>query len=64
LPKSVRGALLPLVVQIGELTASVRKYDAEVRRELPSLVPGTHAANGGKSTTTEVTDAILTSLVM
>jgi transposase len=31
LPESVRSALLPLVVQIRELTARVRKYDAEVR---------------------------------
>lgn len=43
LPESVRSALLPLVVQIGELTARVRKYDAEVRRINKEKYPETGA---------------------
>jgi transposase len=43
LPESVRGALLPLVVQIGEMTASIRKYDAEVRRLTEQKYPETGA---------------------
>lgn len=43
LPESVRSALLPLVVQIGELTARVRQYDAEVRRIHKQKYPETGA---------------------
>ncbi len=57
LPDCVRSALLPLVVQIGELTARVRKYDAEVRRMNRQKYPETGALQqvGGVGPVTSLT---------
>jgi transposase len=39
LPDSVRNALLPLVIQIGEMTARIRTYDAGVNRMIKQKYP-------------------------
>jgi transposase len=57
LPDSVRNALLPLVLQIGEMTARIRTYDAGVNRMIKQKYPETECLQqvGGVGPITSLT---------